>query len=695
MTKRMAAGKIPQKVAIHPLEIGKNKLLVIGIDHYLHHQTLSNAVADAKGFYDVMTTRYGFEELSEPLYNESATKTNIINAIGKAESLGESDRLIVFYAGHGWYKPKSKVGYIVPTEANDNPNLDFLNVNSILDIFKAVDAKHILFIVDCCFGGSFRNIETSKNEKEVRSLDMKKSRKILSSGGIEPVKDGYADSNSPFTEPLLKILKENQQPMLVFSNFFDTLRKETHFNTDQLPEYGDLRHLGHKGGELGLICTDLKSKEQQAYEKAILENNTSLYVDFLFVKEFENTEYKEEIKERLRVNRAGEAWKIIEKSEYIEDFKEFTDNPKFNNTEFHLLAEQRLEVLRKKIENEKIEKKKIKIQEFQEDKVTVEVEINHNNIEPVKPKVNNPLGEEIVININKEDSPLNSLLSTIKIFVGFSIDAVMRFFQFVYFNNQSRTVAIQSIVISFMCAILFASYFYFTGPNVEQSNFTTALPVANPTPNTTTINPEIGKSAQAEPIIPDKRQLDAAKQIKIAEQEKIQKQRDEEEKQKKQNEIQKQAEIEIEEGRKAFRANHTDKAFPLLLKNKDNKSFDADAQKILAFMYETGQGVEKNYKEAKKWYQKAANNGDAVAQYKTGENYFNGNDFEQSYPEAIKWFKKSADQGNATGQYYLAIMYEKGYGVKPDSGKAIDLYRSAAVQEQPNAKVALNRLKKN
>ena len=40
-------------------QLGSNFLLVIGIDHYPHHAKLNNAVADAKGFAEVMTARYG------------------------------------------------------------------------------------------------------------------------------------------------------------------------------------------------------------------------------------------------------------------------------------------------------------------------------------------------------------------------------------------------------------------------------------------------------------------------------------------------------------------------------------------------------------------------------------------------------------------------------------------------------------
>ena len=126
------AGNIPPSHK-SPAQQGKNWLLVIGIDKYDHHKNLDKAVADAKGFYEVMTKRYGFEELTEPLYNDKATQRNIREAIGKCEKLEEHDRLIIFYAGHGWYRPKAKLGFIVPSEANDNPHTDFISTSFLTD----------------------------------------------------------------------------------------------------------------------------------------------------------------------------------------------------------------------------------------------------------------------------------------------------------------------------------------------------------------------------------------------------------------------------------------------------------------------------------------------------------------------------------------------------------------------------------
>jgi TPR repeat protein len=71
----------------------------------------------------------------------------------------------------------------------------------------------------------------------------------------------------------------------------------------------------------------------------------------------------------------------------------------------------------------------------------------------------------------------------------------------------------------------------------------------------------------------------------------------------------------------------------------------AGAQGILGKMYQTGQGVEKNYAEAMKWYRKAADQGEANAQNELGYMYAKGEGVQRNIAEATKWFRKAADQG--------------------------------------------------
>jgi uncharacterized protein len=59
-------------------------------------------------------------------------------------------------------------------------------------------------------------------------------------------------------------------------------------------------------------------------------------------------------------------------------------------------------------------------------------------------------------------------------------------------------------------------------------------------------------------------------------------------------------------------------------------------------MYVNGQGVEKDYTEAVKWYRKAAEQNYALAQSNLGLMYKNGQGLEKDYVEAYAWLNLAA-----------------------------------------------------
>ena len=94
---------------------------------------------------------------------------------------------------------------------------------------------------------------------------------------------------------------------------------------------------------------------------------------------------------------------------------------------------------------------------------------------------------------------------------------------------------------------------------------------------------------------------------------------------------------------------------------------DADAQYNLGVMYNEGDGVLQDYKEAVKWYRLAAEQGHASAQNNLGTMYDTGEGVIQDYKEAIKWYRLVAEQGHASAQNNLGTMYYAGNGVLQDN----------------------------
>ena len=83
---------------------------------------------------------------------------------------------------------------------------------------------------------------------------------------------------------------------------------------------------------------------------------------------------------------------------------------------------------------------------------------------------------------------------------------------------------------------------------------------------------------------------------------------------------------------------------------------------------------------------------EADAQKNLGALYFNGDSVQKDYREAAKWFLQAARQGDADAQYSLGLIYDQGgHGIEPDRKEALTWYLKAAEQGHEEAKQKLNK----
>jgi TPR repeat protein len=85
-------------------------------------------------------------------------------------------------------------------------------------------------------------------------------------------------------------------------------------------------------------------------------------------------------------------------------------------------------------------------------------------------------------------------------------------------------------------------------------------------------------------------------------------------------------------------------------------------------MYENGQGIKQDFKEAAKWFRQAADQGDSWAQYNLGVMYLHGQGVKQDPEESIKLFRKAAEQGHANAQHNLNALTGMGNEASTDTG---------------------------
>lgn len=147
------------------------------------------------------------------------------------------------------------------------------------------------------------------------------------------------------------------------------------------------------------------------------------------------------------------------------------------------------------------------------------------------------------------------------------------------------------------------------------------------------------------------------------------------------------AEQNFEAGKQAYLNGEYRQAYAIL--EPLARDGDAGAQKMLGIMYDYGQGVDKDPKQALDWYIKAANQGQTAVQYQVGSKYFRGDGTAQDYAEAAKWWEMAAAGGQVDAQFNLGLMYFRGLGVKQDDGRAAELFRAAAKQGHAHAQYSL------
>ena len=105
---------------------------------------------------------------------------------------------------------------------------------------------------------------------------------------------------------------------------------------------------------------------------------------------------------------------------------------------------------------------------------------------------------------------------------------------------------------------------------------------------------------------------------------------------------------------------------------------DANAQHLLADIYNNGSGVTMDEKLAVAWYRKAAAQGFVKSQTMLGIMYENGAGVKLNYKTAMSWYRKAAEQGEPDAQSLLGAMYAEGLGVTADMVQALKWFTLAA-----------------
>ncbi|WP_044200960.1 caspase family protein [Flammeovirga sp. OC4] len=239
-------------VVAKTVQKGTNYLVLIACNNYTSWTPLANAVNDAQNFKKVLLEHYHYDQANVfELYNEQVNKSEINKLVRElATKVGEEDKVLIYYSGHGYYDEFTEEGYWVPVNAamTQDDMSQYLPNGTILKYIKALKTKHTLLISDACFSGSMF-ASTSRGMMYADRVESFKSRWGLSSGGLTEVSDGNAGEHSPFNLYLTKYLVNNPNEKLTISSLALYVRQSVMSNTMQEPQGKPLKNVGHEGGE--------------------------------------------------------------------------------------------------------------------------------------------------------------------------------------------------------------------------------------------------------------------------------------------------------------------------------------------------------------------------------------------------------------------------------------------------------------
>jgi uncharacterized protein len=112
---------------------------------------------------------------------------------------------------------------------------------------------------------------------------------------------------------------------------------------------------------------------------------------------------------------------------------------------------------------------------------------------------------------------------------------------------------------------------------------------------------------------------------------------------------------------------------------------NARAQFNLGVLYAKGHGVSQDDEQARQWYEKAAAQEYASAQVNLGNMYLIGQGVPKNYEMALFWFRRAVGQGHGVGLSNLGFMYANGRGVSQNFVEAHKWYNLAAAHGDKNA----------
>ena len=230
--------------------------LIIGVSSYSHFPPLATAAGDAEELARILKQSYGFRTrtLKDPSH-----LALLIELKSLADSLGSGDQLLIYYAGHGKIDADSQQGYWIPADAERDDDSKWIANETVSEYLDLIPARRILVVSDSCYSGTMTRSGLARRATPAPLTEPsdRRSRTVLTSGGLRPVLDAGGGEHSLFARALLTVLELNDRPLSGAVLHREVAARVTfgasELGVEQVPDYAPIQFAGHETGDFVLM----------------------------------------------------------------------------------------------------------------------------------------------------------------------------------------------------------------------------------------------------------------------------------------------------------------------------------------------------------------------------------------------------------------------------------------------------------
>ena len=228
--------------------------LIVGINKYDKASPLAYACNDANAVAESLKEEFNFPGSNITLLTDQAATRHAIAsaflefATGKVDP---DDRILFFFAGHGHTETgrRGEIGFLVPVDGTPDDLTTLIRWDELTRDAELIPAKHVLFIMDACYGGlALTRYVPPGSKRFLKDMLRRYARQVLTAGKADEV---VADAGGPraghsvFTGHLLNALEggaSSQAGVLTANGVMAYVygRVATDYQSRQTPHYGFL-----------------------------------------------------------------------------------------------------------------------------------------------------------------------------------------------------------------------------------------------------------------------------------------------------------------------------------------------------------------------------------------------------------------------------------------------------------------------